>query len=234
MVISGEVQLVYHKSMLEKDIPFIVERSKKRKRSIALLICPERGLVVQAPYYTSDTHIAELIVERKAWIQKKLQQMQVFQVKDDRYFYLGNPYHLEISPVTGLKNRCEIMGDVLFVRLRKNADVNRVVENWYRKEAEKILMARTQYFASLLQVKPTAVIVKTQKTRWGSCDLHNRIRYNWRIVMAAPDLLDYLVVHELAHIKEKNHSPAFWQVVESILPDYDMKRKALKAFHPTH
>ena len=163
-----------------------------------------------------------------------MQGLQDSKRKDDSPLYLGKPYILEVSPILGSKNTCELMGDVLFVRLRKKGEAAKVLEQWYRKEALRVLTERSRHFASLLQVVPTEIVVKTQKTRWGSCDRHNVIRYNWRIVMAPPELLDYLVIHELAHIKEKNHGPNFWALVESILPDYQEKRRALKSFHPSH
>jgi len=125
----------------------------------------------------------------------------------------------------------------VFVRLssrdlkHQEKQAQKFVESWYRTAAKAILEKRTAFFAEQMQVMPKEILIKTQRRRWGSCDRFNNIRYNWKIIMAPIELVDYLVVHELAHIKEKNHSPAFWRVVESAMPDYKVRRAALKDFH---
>ncbi len=237
---------VYHKLMQDLSFPVILERSKKRSKSIAILVTHERGVVVQAPHRTSDRYIRELILERKNWILQKLQSFQARAKLEPEHtwengetlLYLGEPYRLELGPVPAKKGQCELFDDTLFVRLTarsalsQTAQCKKLVETWYRQQAKMVLTERSQYFAERMQVEPRAIIVKQQKTRWGSCDRQNIIRYNWQIIKAPPALLDYLVVHELAHIRLKNHSKAFWSLVASEIPDYLLRRKALKAFHP--
>lgn len=231
--------------MKDSTIPFVIERSKKRRKSIAILVTKTRGVVVQAPHRMPEAYIHEVIEERKAWIQKKWIAIQAHvEEKKEYYFengeaflYLGEPHTLEIWPIPAAKNQCELIGKTLLVRIAKTSkftqevQVKKNLEAWYHKQAKDILVARSQYFAELLHVKPGEIMVKEQKSRWGSCDSDNNIRYNWKVVMVPMHLIDYLVVHELAHIKEKNHSAAFWDVVLSILPDCHERRKALKVFH---
>ena len=102
------------------------------------------------------------------------------------------------------------------------------IEKWYRREAARLLpeiVARWQDKVS--RKKPTQVLIRNQRRRWGSCSSDGSIRLNWRIVMAEPALIDYVVVHELAHLAVMDHSPRYWQKVESVLPDYRDRRKRL-------
>lgn len=97
-------------------------------------------------------------------------------------------------------------------------------------KAKKLFPERTAYFAERMGVTYGRITIREQKTRWGSCSSKGNLNFNWKLVLLPPELLDYVVVHELAHRKEMNHSPAFWKVVEEILPDYRERRKALVQF----
>lgn len=101
-----------------------------------------------------------------------------------------------------------------------------------REQARKILTAKAEYYARLMGVQYNRIFIKEQKTVWGSCSAKGNLNFNWKLILTGPDQLEYVVVHELAHLKEMNHSPAFWREVEKILPDYRERRKRLKAFRP--
>ena len=101
-------------------------------------------------------------------------------------------------------------------------------KNLYRRKAEEILRKRTLYFAKMMGVQFNRITIKEQKTRWGSCSNSHNLNFNWKLVLAPPEVLDYVVVHELCHIKEMNHSNAFWSEVEKVLPDYKTRRTWLK------
>lgn len=226
-------------------IPFTIERSKKRRKSIAIVLKRSRGVIIQAPHRTPDAYIQEIIAKRESWIQKKWTalQAQLHEQGADHFEngrvlpLLDRRYILEIWPLPAQKNQCECINNILLVRLKKQdklpqqEQVKKLLEHWYRQQANEVLVERTRYFAEQMNVQPQGIIIKTQKNRWGSCDRHNVIRYNWKVMMAPSALLDYLVVHELAHIREKNHSPAFWAVVAAVLPNYMQLRKALREFH---
>ncbi len=96
------------------------------------------------------------------------------------------------------------------------------------KRARKVFPERIAYFAKQMGVTYGRVTLREQKTRWGSCSSKGNLNFNWKLILLPPELLDYVVVHELAHRKEMNHSAAFWKVVEEVLPDYRERRKALK------
>lgn len=97
-----------------------------------------------------------------------------------------------------------------------------------KEEAKRIFPARAEYFARRMGVTYGRITIREQKTRWGSCSRAGNLNFNWKLVLMPPEILDYVVVHELAHRKEMNHSPAFWVVVEKELPDYRRRREELK------
>lgn len=101
-----------------------------------------------------------------------------------------------------------------------------------KEQARAILTAKAAYYARLMGVQYNRIFIKEQKTVWGSCSAKGNLNFNWKLILTGPDQLEYVVVHELAHLKEMNHSPAFWREVEKILPDYRERRRRLKAFRP--
>jgi predicted metal-dependent hydrolase len=108
------------------------------------------------------------------------------------------------------------------------ADIQPAVVRLLKQVADRVLREKTDSFAKRMRVKPTSVQIGNARTRWGSCSGDNRIRYSWRIVMGDEETIDYLVVHELAHIKQHNHSRCFWDEVAAVLPDYRARRKKLR------
>lgn len=98
----------------------------------------------------------------------------------------------------------------------------------FQKAAGEVFLQRSRYFAELLNVHFNRITIREQKTRWGSCSSKQNLNFNWKLILAPPEILDYVVVHELCHLKEMNHSPAFWHEVEQILPDYPQRKKWLK------
>lgn len=115
------------------------------------------------------------------------------------------------------------------VQQRENAHVITDEERQEGMEyARKIIPARTAYFAKIMGVSYGKITIREQKTRWGSCSQSGNLNFNWKLVLMPPETLDYVVVHELAHRKEMNHSLRFWKIVEQEMPDYRMRREELK------
>lgn len=101
-------------------------------------------------------------------------------------------------------------------------------KNLYRRKASETLGKRAAYFAKVMGVRYHRITIREQKTRWGSCSSSRNLNFNWKLVLAPPEVLDYVVVHELCHLKEMNHSGAFWNEVEKVLPDYKVRQAWLK------
>jgi len=99
---------------------------------------------------------------------------------------------------------------------------------WYRKEAEEKLVERVRYYSNKLQLFPKDIRITSAKYRWGSCSADDRLSFSWRIIMTSFKIIDYVLIHELVHIREKNHSRRFWTCLGSIVPDYRDCRRWLK------
>lgn len=190
--------------------PFEIQRSARRHKTLAIHVKAGQ-VIIKTPLWTSDAQIKALLQARQSWIHKHLQDqihaaqpIQMVWKKGESILYLGQAYALPEN----------------FER--------KALRAWLIQQATPLLMDRTAYFSKILGVSPQKVIVKEYKARWGSCSVENVIRYNWKIIQAPLEILDYLVVHELAHIKIKNHGQHFWSLVHSVLPHARSLRKDLQ------
>lgn len=221
-------------------IEYTVVRSARRKKTIEITLDPERGVLVRSPARTTRKDIAELVQKRAGWILSHATE-DVLDPTPRRFadgetlLYLGE--QIPIVASTALDGRVSVsLEDGVFQIATptgiseedRAAAVKEVVERWYRREAARLLPeAVLRWQGKVSRKKPTQVLIRSQRRRWGSCSSDGSIRLNWRIVMAEPALIDYVVVHELAHLAVMDHSPRYWQNVESAMPDYRLRRKRL-------
>lgn len=217
-----------------QSVPYTLQRSSKR-RSIGLRV-DHRGLTVSMPSRAPESWLAEVLQQRAGWVLEKLSGWQarqpLEQIWADGEFipYLGEQLVLRV--VAGMAGATVLAGGELRVALRGEADparVERAVTLWYRRQALALFAARVAHYAPLLGVSPTEIKLTTARTRWGSCTARGTVRLNLQLVKLPHHLIDYVVAHELAHLIEMNHSPAFWARVASVCPDYARRRSELKA-----
>lgn len=109
-----------------------------------------------------------------------------------------------------------------------SADLSEAKRNVYIRKAKETITKRTSYFARLMGVSYRNITIREQKTRWGSCSSEKNLNFNWKLILAPPEVLDYVVVHELCHLKEMNHSKAFWDEVGKVMPEYETYKLWLK------
>jgi predicted metal-dependent hydrolase len=144
----------------------------------------------------------------------------------------GQPMQLHITTEATERayGRVEHSGDKLIVYLPAGSEVDArlVLESWLRRQARHDLVNRIKERSRQMSVAPNRIYLMNQRTRWGSCSSKRNLSFNWRLVLAPPDILDYIVVHELAHLKEMNHSQRFWLLVRSFCPDFDRHKRWLK------
>jgi predicted metal-dependent hydrolase len=114
------------------------------------------------------------------------------------------------------------------IKENKEEYIKAALEGWYRIRAEKIFAEKIRFYAEKLKVYPKRIVIKDQKTKWGSCSSKGNINFNFRVIMAPENIIDYLVVHELCHLVHMNHSSDFWNLVKSILPNYREDEEWLK------
>lgn len=218
-----------------KHITYTLKRTNRR-RSIGLHI-DDRGLIVSVPLRASEKWLHSVLQDKARWVVEKLDGWQTCKPAAIRWQdgetidYLGELLMLRV--VQGLfatpvhRRGSELW--VFVVNASETAHIEQAVSRWYQHEAEQFFVRRVAHYTPLLNVVPHAVKLSGAKTQWGSCTAHGSVRLNVQLIKLPPRLIDYVVVHELAHLRELNHSAAFWRVVESVCPDYTSLRGELKA-----
>lgn len=209
------------------SIPYKVIRSDRK--SIALVIDNEANLVIRAPHNTKDKEIADFVDKKRHWIIDKQHQVSVFGEKHspllietgESILYLGDTYTLLRDDVS------EIKISSTNILIPENYNKENVV-TWMKNEASKLLNERVAKYAGLMGITYESVKMSEAKARWGSCSVKNNLNFAWRLIMCPIAVIDYVVVHELSHVTYKNHSPAFWARVKTVLPHYKEQQDWLK------
>jgi len=209
-------------------------RSRKRRKTISLHIKEDGRIFVYAPHKAPRWEIEKFIEEKQSWIVKKISENERSVRKAEKAFvpgeeflYLGELYPLEIQD-----NNKEPPLKLSFGKfvLDKNhiEEARDLFIKWYKEEAKERIIGRIDYYSKRLQLFPKGVKITSAKYRWGSCSRDDRLSFSWRMIMASFSIIDYILIHELVHIKEKNHSKRFWNYLESVHPDYKKHRLWLK------
>ena len=228
--------------------PVRIER-KAYRRSISILLKRGEPITVKAGMATSLEKIEQFLSFKEKWIAKNMQSFQVLDEKypdkklnaEEQFPFLGKNLSLKFLP-TPLKT-------VFFSRTEENLQMHLPQNMWnslseeelqkydqdlkkyYLREAKKFISERIQIWSYQMDLHPSAVRFKNQKTRWGSCSSKKIINLNWRLIAAPIEVIDYILIHELSHLAHMNHSAAFWAVVEKHCPDYQTSEKWLKNHH---
>lgn len=226
-----------------RTISYEIVYSRKRKRA-AILVRPDMRVEFRAPHGLSADTIRGMVEEKARWIFKKLEWFEANRLPDQRkqycegevYFYLGREYPLRITFLSSIKKPLAFFKDSeLRIEAPENVSVDQLpflvkeaVWNFYSERAEEEVEKLLKSYSKKLGVVTPVFKVKHQKRRWGSCSAENVLRINFQLIMAPPRQLEYVVVHELCHIKEKNHSAQFWKLVRKLMPDYEEHRNSLK------
>jgi predicted metal-dependent hydrolase len=208
-------------------------RLSPRRRTLALEVAAGK-VVVRAPSGADPERVAAFVYSRWDWVEDKL-QLQRLRLQEvpartfssgERLPYLGCDHELVVSRSTVAGMRAQHGQLLLCLPARARADV--AVRRWYLQQARQILGEKTAACARRLGVSVADMTLRQTKTKWGHCTRSGRIQYNWLIILAPEAVVDYLVAHEVSHRVHLNHSPAFWQTVASLCPDYLHLRQWLK------
>ncbi len=220
---------------------------RSRRRSIGFMVGPE-GLSVNAPRWVSQGEIESVLQAKAGWIQRKLMEQRerarrVHAARVDWRDGVGIPFLGETvivvldARVTGaqLNTAAQALPGVphltLHLGLPQAAAAEQIrdaVQSWLQRQARRVFEERCALYAPRLGVHMKRLSLSSAATRWGSANADGSIRLNWRLVHFRLPTIDYVVAHELAHLKEMNHSPAFWGVVRSLLPEYEVARSHLR------
>ncbi len=209
-------------------------RRSDRAKKLYLRVKPNGAVELVIPRFVPEILGRQFARQHHKWIEKHSRKQKnalplISTESGSRIFFRGEGYILVFFKA--LKPRVEIEGSYLKVYYREKDSKRALIEKFYREQALVYLTERVHFFAQKLGVSIGTIRVKNQKTRWGSCSAKGNLNFNWKIIRESDDIIDYLVIHEVCHRKEMNHSARFWALVESFDADYSVHVKYLrKAF----
>jgi predicted metal-dependent hydrolase len=218
----------------DQVVKYYVKRSI-RARHVRLEIRPDCILTITVPRIYRTSSVPELIKRKSRWILKIIQrlnnqQLQLAKISSrNTVSYLGRELKVIVCQDLGEKEAVSLEEPRLFLRLKStNNDINSLLQNWYRQQAKQLLLKKAEEMSLSMGVSYSRLGIRNSKTRWGSCSPRRNINFNWHLIMAPEPVIDYVVVHELAHLLEMNHSARFWATVNKFHPDWQEHRRWLK------
>ena len=212
----------------------IDELIRTSRRTIALIVKPDGKVVVRAPKRATRAEIFAFVNEKTDWIRAKQAEAKTWQaeravpqfISGEAFLYLGERYPLDIVARPG--RTLALVDGHFILSAQAQPHALDLFTAWYKLQAGKILNQRINLYAEQNHLKYNKVRISSARTRWGSCSSKGTLSFSWRLVMAPLEVIDYVVVHELTHTIQPNHSAKFWQQVAAVLPEYTRRRQWLK------
>ncbi len=215
---------------------------RSRRRTLELRVDDDGRLRVLSPFHVDKDQIRRFILEKDTWIRARLEEtrrrreaLQGRRYEDGGIFpFLGRTYPLRVEVGTAARWSVVFTGGCWRAQgpagdPNRGDGIRTALERWYRREAGELFAGRVFHYARRMGENPSRISVRGQKRIWGSCSIHRKsIRLNWLLVMAPLEVVDYVIVHELAHLAVADHSPRFWRRVAEVLPDYEAHRRWLR------
>lgn len=203
---------------------------RSKRKTIAICVNKDGSVTVRAPLRAAQVAIDRFVSEKKDWIAEKSAQMMANAAERENYNIavdsvlplLGREY-----PVVGGES-INFTGSCFTIPHRDFETLKPQIINLYKTLAHNYISERAAYFSKRTALFPASVRIGSANTYWGSCSGKNSLNFSWKLIMADPEVIDYVIVHELAHTVQHNHSARFWQLVQGVLPDYKERRAKLK------
>lgn len=220
-----------------QQIPYQLEL--RPRRTVGLKIT-QQGLVVHAPKRIVVHQLNQILQEKSAWILNKLALREANTIEPvqwqpgEHLLFLGQDVTLQVVE-TKKKSQVQLSANQLVVSIKEATNQTLIAKKaiqWFQQQAFEDFVRRVEIFATKLGVKPPPVALSNAHLRWGSCNSRGQVRLNWRLIQAPPQVINYVVCHELAHLEEMNHSARFYAVLAQIFPDYVEAEKLLKQISP--
>jgi hypothetical protein len=205
---------------------------RTKRKTLSLMINSDAELIVRAPIRMPKKIIEDFLRQKQKWIfskirlllKRKSEKIKREYKDGEMFFFLGERYYLKVSgQVKGLELKNEFL-----LPLKYKEKAEQVFIKWYKNELKAIIEERIKIYADIMNLKFNGIKITSANKRWGSCTNKNNLNFSYKLAMAPLSSIDYVIVHELAHIKEKNHGKGFWRLVELTLPDYKKRQKWLK------
>ncbi len=227
-------------------------KRRSRRRTMTIQIAPHKGIIVLTSLSVSKSKIEDFLKERWSWVLKSKEEVHKLEQNNptkqfldgEKFFYLGDEKTLRYKLTTLKRSFVAIEDTELGVYLpaslwkKGEAEFNALttallIRKYYQSRAQELLPLRLEQLAQWTGLRPSQVKIRNAKTRWGSCSSNGRLMLNWRLIVAPPHVIDYVIIHELCHLKWHNHGKNFWSLVEFYLPEYQKAERWLKSHHLT-
>jgi predicted metal-dependent hydrolase len=226
-------------------LPFTYRIRRSQRVTNARIVVKPGQVEIVAPWQIPEHKLYKFVESKQHWVSQALKKMAasspqhsgfvpVDYKSGEKITYQGNAYPLTIKLSKLKRVKIEFSdGYIAHVPqtinpIEQSDEIKAALIRWMKKQTKQLVIKIVENHATQKQLFPRSITVKTQKSRWGSCGIHNDININWLLLMAPKEVLEYVVVHELCHIKVKNHSSQFWALVGEHLPDYKNRRLWLK------
>ncbi|PIZ71648.1 hypothetical protein COY07_04550 [Candidatus Peregrinibacteria bacterium CG_4_10_14_0_2_um_filter_43_11] len=216
----------------------ITFRHSIRARRLRMQIDQSGHVMVTIPRGVPEKTVRQFVHDQEGWIEKRLSKINSHNdshptpiyAEGDRFYYLGEPVTLSIEQKPVAKPRVLVRDDQLIVRLfsPQATAIKKAVQAFLKHKAGEVIHDRLEFWNEHYQLEYKRVTFRNQKTRWGSCSRQKNLNFNWRLAMAPIEVIDYVVVHELCHLRQMNHSPRFWALVAQTIPEHKKWRKWLR------
>ena len=216
------------------EIEYQTVRSPKRKK-LTITVERDRTIIVHAPQGTSEEVVRRVVDAKRQWILAKLRHPQKYQerphapgkevVNGESAPYLGRDYRIEVAETASGEIE---FSHIFVVPVAHQARRREVLRHWYIARARETILARVEQHAREVGVRFTAAKIVDNRYRWGSCTVNDNVNFNWRLIKAPMFVIDYVIVHELAHLIEANHTSRFWSIVRANTPRMEKAKDWLK------
>lgn len=215
-----------------EDLAFQVRRSGRR-RTLEITVERDGSLLLSAPEGCEEARLERFVRAKRRWVYEKLAAKEALKpalptrrfVSGEGLPYLGRTYRLLL--VAEQEVAVKLSGGRFRLRRTEAAAGREHLVRWYTEHAQPWLKARVERHAGRLEVEPGGVAVRELGYRWGSCGKGGRLYFHWRSILLPPRIVEYVVVHELVHLREPHHTPGFWRLMERVLPDFAARKQWL-------
>ncbi len=217
-----------------RSVEYSILRNRRARR-VKLRVEIAQGLVVVIPWRFPAKEVPSILLENARWILRILDRQHTILDSapalvsaNGTVRLAGCAIPLKVEPTNSRRVSVALDAESLHIALPPFSNLNTVIEAWYRRHARTVFAEKVREWSLLIGVQPVKLKIGDPRSRWGSCSTRGTISLSWRLLLAPSEVMDYVIVHELCHMKQRNHSPHFWKLVESILPDLSARRLWLR------
>jgi predicted metal-dependent hydrolase len=210
----------------------------KNRKSAGIYIDGLGHIEIRVPKGTKDESVLKLVEEKWEWILEHTQEMkdrldgpkERSYDRDERFLYLGNSYSIEVTEDAGIaQDYAAVEGDKLriFVKQTGEEHIQQALKRFYYQQCKALVEKNIQANQRHFKMKPQSIRISDSPTTWGTCDSNRRLTFNWKLAMAPPKVIEYVVIHEMCHMMHMNHDRSFWRLVGKLMPDYKEQERWL-------